>query len=80
MRLYTEEEWQQFVNNVKQRADSMSPDAMDYDMIYFFYEKIKKGQIPINKMIRDYGESYFRELIETLKPWSPHYNPRTIQD
>ena len=77
MRLYTQEEWQQFVNNVKQRADSMSPNAMDYDMIYFFYHQIKKGQLPINKMIRDYGESYFRELIETLKPWSPHY---TIHD
>ena len=27
MRVYTEEEWQQFVNNVKQRADSMSPES-----------------------------------------------------
>ena len=75
MRVYTEKEWQQFVNNVKQRADSMPPESMDYDMIYFFYEKIKNGQIPINKMIRVFGETYFRELIETLQPWSPHYRP-----
>ena len=33
--------------------------------------KSRNGQIPINKMIQDYGESYFRELIETLKPWIP---------
>ena len=77
MRLYTDDEWQQFVNNVKRLA-CMSPEAMDYDMLSFFYENIKKGQIPINKMIRDYGESYFRELVETLKPWSPHY--RKIPD
>ena len=70
MMLVTAEEWQQFVNNVKDKAKEMSPDAMDYAMIWFFYEQIKHGQIPINKMIRDYGESYFRELIETLKPWT----------
>ena len=70
MRLVTTEEWQQFVKNVKDKAKEMSPDSMDYDMIWFFYEQIKHGQIPINKMIQDYGESYFRELIETLKPWT----------
>ena len=62
MRLYTAEEWQQFVTNVRQQADRMSPDAMDYAMLIFFYHQIKSGPIPINKMIRDYGESYFREL------------------
>ena len=77
MRLYMAEEWQQFVTNVKRQVDRMSPDAMDYDLIWFFYHQIKSGPIPINKMIRDYGESHFRELIETLKPWSPHY---TSQD
>jgi len=66
MKLLTSEEWQQFVDNVKEKAKAMSPDAMDYDMIWFFYEQIKHGQIPINKMIQDYGETYFRELIETL--------------
>jgi len=35
MRVYTETEWQQFVINVKQRADSMSPDSMDYDDVLF---------------------------------------------
>jgi len=70
MKLVTTEEWQQFVKNVKHRADQMSPDSMDYDMIWFFYKQIKNGQIPINKMIRDYGETYFRELIETCKPLS----------
>ena len=70
MMLVTTEEWQQFVNNVKEKAKEMSPDSMDYDMIWFFYEQIKHGQIPINKMIQDYGETYFRELIETLKPWT----------
>ena len=70
MMLVTTEEWQQFVKNVKDKAEEMSPDSMDYDMIWFFYEQIKHGQIPINKMIQDYGESYFRELIETLKPWT----------
>ena len=69
MRLVTTAEWQQFVQNVKEKAKEMPPDAMDYDMIWFFYEHIKDGQIPINKMIQDYGESYFRELIENLKPW-----------
>jgi len=69
MRLVTTEEWQQFVENVKEKAKEMPPDSMDYDMIWFFYEQIKHGQIPINKMIQDYGESYFRELTETLKPW-----------
>ena len=69
MMLVTTEEWQQFVENVKDKAKEMPPDSMDYDMIWFFYEQIKHGQIPINKMIQDYGESYFRELIETLKPW-----------
>ena len=69
--LVTTEEWQQFVENVKDEAKEMPPDSMDYDMIWFFYEQIKHGQIPINKMIQDYGESYFRELIETLKPWTP---------
>ena len=69
MRLVTTAEWQQFVQNVKEKAKEMPPDAMDYDMIWFFYEHIKDRQIPINKMIQDYGESYFRELIETLKPW-----------
>ena len=73
MRVYTREEGQQFVDNVKQRADRMSPESMDYDMLWFFYEQIKKGPISINKMIRDYGETYFRELIETLQPWSPNY-------
>jgi len=68
--LVTAEEWQQFVDNVKDKAEKMSPDSMDYDMIWFFYEQIKHGQIPINKMIQDYGETYFRELIETLKPWT----------
>jgi len=68
--LVTADEWQQFVKNVKNKAEEMSPDSMDYDMIWFFYEQIKHGQIPINKMIQDYGESYFRELIETLKPWT----------
>ena len=29
MKLYTREEWQQFVKNVKDKADRMSPDAMD---------------------------------------------------
>ena len=71
MMLVTTEEWQQFVENVKDEAKEMPPDSMDYDMIWFFYEQIKHGQIPINKMIQDYGESYFRELIETLKPWTP---------
>jgi len=70
MMLVTTDEWQQFVKNVKDKAEEMSPDSMDYDMIWFFYEQIKHGQIPINKMIQDYGESYFRELIETLKPWT----------
>ena len=70
MMLVTTDEWQQFVKNVKEKAKEMSPDSMDYDMIWFFYEQIKHGQIPINKMIQDYGESYFRELIETLKPWT----------
>ena len=70
MMLVTTEEWQQFVENVKDKAKEMPPDSMDYDMIWFFYEQIKHGQIPINKMIQDYGESYFRELIETLKPWT----------
>ena len=70
MMLVTTDEWQQFVKNVKDKAKEMSPDSMDYDMIWFFYEQIKHGQIPINKMIQDYGESYFRELIETLKPWT----------
>ena len=70
MMLVTTEEWQQFVENVKDKAKVMSPDSMDYAMICFFYEQIKHGQIPINKMIQDYGESYFRELIETLKPWT----------
>jgi len=65
MKLYTREEWQQFVKNVKDKADRMSPDAMDYDMIWFFYHQIKHGQIPINKMIQDYGETYFRELIQS---------------
>ena len=69
--LVTTEEWQQFVENVKDEAKEMPPDSMDYGMIWFFYEQIKHGQIPINKMIQDYGESYFRELIETLKPWTP---------
>ena len=69
--LVTTEEWQQFVENVKEKAKEMPPDSMDYDMIWFFYEHIKDRQIPINKMIQDYGESYFRELIETLKPWTP---------
>jgi len=68
--LVTTDEWQQFVKNVKDKAEKMSSDSMDYDMIWFFYEQIKHGQIPINKMIQDYGESYFRELIETLKPWT----------
>jgi len=68
--LVTAEEWQQFVKNIKDKAEEMSPDSLDYDMIWFFYEQIKHGQIPINKMIQDYGESYFRELIETLKPWT----------
>ena len=70
MMLVTADEWQQFVNNVKDKAEKMSSDALDYDMIWFFYEQIKHGQIPINKMIQDYGETYFRELIETLKPWT----------
>ena len=70
MMLVTADEWQQFVDNVKDKADRMSPDAMDYDMIWFFYEQIKHGQIPINKLIQDHGETYFRELIETLKPWT----------
>jgi len=68
--LVTTDEWQQFVKNVKDKAKEMSPDSMDYDMIWFFYEQINHGQIPINKMIQDCGESYFRELIETLKPWT----------
>ena len=67
------DDWQQFVDNVKDKAEKMSPDSMDYDMIWFFYQRIKHGPIRINKMIQDYGESYFRELIETLKPWSPQY-------
>ena len=70
MMLLSSDEWQQFVDNVKNKAEDMSPDSMDYDMIWFFYEQIKHGQIPINKMIDGYGESYFRELIETLKPWT----------
>ena len=70
MRLVTTEEWQQFVENVKEKANQMSPDTMDYDMIWFFYEQIKHGQIPITKMIRVYGETYFRELVETCKPFA----------
>ena len=70
MMLVTVKEWQQFVENVKDKAKAMSPDSMDYAMIWFFFERIKYGQIPINKMINDYGESYFRELIETCKPWT----------
>ena len=73
MRVKSSDEWQQFVDNVKDKAEKMPPDSMDYAMIWFFYERIKYGPIRINKMIEDYGESYFRELIETLKPWSPHY-------
>jgi len=70
MKLLTAEEWQQFVDNVKEKAKEIPPDSMDYDMIWFFYEQIKHGQIPINKLIQPYGETYFRELIETLKPWT----------
>jgi len=69
MRLYTQKEWQQFVDNVKQQVDRMSPEAMDYTMLVFFYQQIKHGPIPVNKMIQDYGETYFRELTESLKPW-----------
>ena len=67
------DDWEQFVENVLNKAKSMPTDSMDYAMIWYFYRHIKDGPIPINKMIDDYGESYFRELIETLKPWSPQY-------
>jgi len=70
MRVLSSDEWQQFVKNVLDKAKAMPPDSMDYDMIWFFYQRIKDGPIPINKMIQDYGESYFRELISTLKPWT----------
>ena len=72
MKVLTAEEWQQFVENVKDKADRMWTNAMDYDTIWYFYHQIKNGQIPINKMIQDYGETHFRELIDTLKPRIDH--------
>ena len=79
MRLYTE--WDQFVENCRRHLEQMSPDDMDYDMMKQVYIKVKSRE-PYQYLIKAYAETYFRELIESLKPWSPHYNPtrRSIQD
>ena len=81
MRTYSKEEWQHFVDNCRRHLHQMSPDNMDYDMMNQVYIKVK-NQEPFHYLIKAYAETYFRELIESLKPWSPAYNPtrRSIQD
>ena len=63
--MYTTSEWQQFVDNLKRHVHTMSPEDMDYEMMKRVYIKAK-NQEPIQQMIRDYGETYFRELIESV--------------
>lgn len=77
MRMYTNEEWQQFEQNLKDYVQHMSTNDMDYDKMMQVYKKVR-NQEPFSHLVREYNETYFRELLESLKPWSSSYHPTRI--
>lgn len=66
MRMYTNNEWSRLEEAVKDYLSHMSSDDLDYDMMLQVYKTIQQRQ-SYRQMVRDYNETYFREVIQFLE-------------